>query len=171
MEESAALLTVIPARTPNRSHAAKPPRLTAKVLTVPAAMEAMAPGIPAEDMVPAILLAHTPLDRILPVRVHPVGVLRTLRVAADRPPGQAPPAPVPALARRVQAAQAAARAAGLSEWWHFSIEVAGRGCRKSCRALFRKKSFRRSLRLDCGLLIHRPTSRISPILLSSRPAR
>ena len=106
------MLTVILAGTRNRSQAAKPRRLTVGALTVPVAMEAMAPCIPAEDT-PAILRARTPLGRILPVRVHPAGVPRTLRAAADGPPVQAPAAPVAALARPVQAAQAVALAAGL----------------------------------------------------------
>lgn len=112
MEKSEALLTVILGLTPKRSRAAKPPRLTAEALTVQAAMEAMAPGIPAEVTVPAILRAPTRLDRILPVLVHRAGALRTLR-AADGRPVQAPAVQVGVLAHRVQAVQAVARAAGL----------------------------------------------------------
>lgn len=119
-EKSAALLMVVTVLSPKRSGAAGPRSPIVEVHSVPAAAaEAIAPGIPAEDMVPAILRGRTPLDRILPVQVRTAAVLRTLRAEADGPPVQAPAVQVAVLAQRVQAAQAAARTVNLSEGCHF----------------------------------------------------
>lgn len=107
--------TAIPARTPNRSAAAKPQRLTEEALTAPAATEAMAPGIPVEDTAPATP-DRTRAGRTLPVQVRIAAALRIRRVAAvaDGLPVPALEAPAAAQAPRVQAAQAVARTVNLS---------------------------------------------------------
>jgi len=124
-EESEALPTVIPAGTLNRSDAAKPLGLTGEARSAPAVMEATARDIPEEDAIPVILRGRTRVDPILPVRVHPVGDLRTFRAAREARPAQAP-ATGAAPARPVQAALAAARAAGPSEGLASRLRSPGR---------------------------------------------
>src|SRR5215472_16385571 len=119
MEKSGVLLTDTPALMPMRSHAVKLRRLTRGAHSVPAAMDR---GTPAEGTIRATLRGRARLDRILPVRVHTVGVLRT-RAAAEGRPARPPAAPAgeEALARRVRAAREEARAAGPSEPLHLAI--------------------------------------------------
>ena len=124
MEKSGVLLTVIPALMPMRSHAVKLRRLTAEALSELALMEAAAPGIPKEGTVPVLLRGRTHLDRILPARVHTVGVPRTLRAAAEARPAQAPAVPAAAApALRVRAARVEARAAGRSEPLYLAFDI------------------------------------------------
>lgn len=94
--------------------------------SVPAAAEAIAPGLPVEDMLPAILRDRIRLDHILRARVRLAAALRIHRVEADGRPVQAPAVQVVALAHRVQAAQAAAHAANRSECERFLQKLARR---------------------------------------------
>ena len=134
-----------------------------------AAAEAIAPDIPAGDTVPAILQGRIRRDPILPDQVRTAAVLRTLLVevvaGALRPvPAQAPA--LAALARRVQAVLAVARAVALSGRAILRGAIVPSFLVGQGIALFRKRSFPRSRRLDCGPRRHQPRLRISLVPLS-----